>query len=126
MVDYCGAIHEKLLTCWLKCLESVLRTAARLVGRISGFDRVSGYMQNILHWLPYSQRIVYHVSSLAQCCVARLVTSTTLSPGTLLLQCYYSASYFIKIFCPSGVTGLPYADCYPIAPGLLCGWSYDR
>jgi len=41
-------------------------------------------------------------------------TSPILSPRTLLLHCYYSASYLIALFCPN-------ADCYPTAPSLLCG-----
>jgi len=44
-LDYCSAIYEGLPTCLLKCLGRVLRTAARLVGRIPRFSRVSGYMQ---------------------------------------------------------------------------------
>src|SRR6218665_2554444 len=43
-LDYCSAIYEGLPTCWLKCLDMVLRTAARLVGRIPRFGRVSGYI----------------------------------------------------------------------------------
>ena len=39
----------------VKCLDRVLRTAARLVGRIPRFGRVSGYMRDVLHWLPYPQ-----------------------------------------------------------------------
>src|SRR6218665_2076911 len=50
-------------------------------------------------------------------------TCPILSPGTLLLHCYYSASYLITLFCPGGVAGPPNADCYPTAQSLLCGWS---
>src|SRR6218665_2964703 len=50
-------------------------------------------------------------------------TSPILSPGTLLLHCYYSASYLIALFCPGGVAGPSNADCYPTAPSLLYGWS---
>src|SRR6218665_4053754 len=50
-------------------------------------------------------------------------TSPILSPGTLLLHCYYSASYLITLFWPGGVAGPPYTDRYPTAPSLLCGWS---
>ena len=42
-------------------------------------------------------------------------TSPILSPGTVLLHCYYSASYLIALFCPGGVAGPPNADCYPTA-----------
>jgi len=54
-LDYCSAIYEGLPTCPLKCLDRVLRTAARLVGRIPWFGSVSGYMQDVLHWLHYPQ-----------------------------------------------------------------------
>src|SRR6218665_4103858 len=50
-------------------------------------------------------------------------TSPILSEGTLLLHCYYSASYLITLFSPGGVAGPPNADCYPTASSLLCGWS---
>src|SRR6218665_514923 len=50
-------------------------------------------------------------------------TSPILSPGTLLLHCYYSASYLITLFCPCGVAGPPYMDCFPTSPSLLCSWS---
>src|SRR6218665_3506130 len=43
-------------------IDRVLRTAARLVGRIPRFGRVSEYMRDVLHWLPYPQRIVYTAS----------------------------------------------------------------
>src|SRR6218665_845955 len=68
-LDYCSAIYEGLPTCRLKCLDSVLRTAARLVGRIPRFGRVSGYMRDVLHWLPYPQRIVYCVAALVRRCI---------------------------------------------------------
>src|SRR6218665_277129 len=44
---------------------------------------------------------------------------TTLSKGTLLPHCGYLASYLIALLCASGVTDLPYADCYTTAPSLL-------
>src|SRR6218665_3042671 len=117
-LDYCSAIYEGLPTCRVKCLDRVLRTAARLVGRIPKFG--SGYKRDVLHWLPYPQRIVSYL------CVGSALhrgTSPILSPGTLLLHCYYSASYLTALFCPGGVAGPPYTTCYPTAPSLLCGWS---
>src|SRR6218665_2482408 len=120
-LDYCSAIYEGLPTYRVKCLDSVLRTAARLVGRIPRFGRVSGYMRDVLHCLPYPQRIVYRISALVRRCIEGLASSYP--PGTLLLHCYYSASYLIALFCPGGVAGPPNADCYPTAQSLLCGWS---
>src|SRR6218665_995324 len=46
-LDYCSAIYAGLPTCRLKCLDRVLRTAARLVGRIPRFGRVSGHMHKL-------------------------------------------------------------------------------
>src|SRR6218665_134892 len=51
-LDYCSAVYEWLPICRLKCLDRVLRTSARLVGRILKFCRVSAYMRDVLHWLP--------------------------------------------------------------------------
>src|SRR6218665_2282476 len=72
----------------LKCLDRLLRTAARLVGRIPKFGRVSVYnMRDVLHWLPLP---------VAHCLPRRCIGSalhgrfgTTLSPGTVLPHCYY-------------------------------------
>ena len=71
-LDYCRAIYEGLPTCRLKCLDRVLRMVARLVGRNSRFGRVSGYMRDVLHWLPYPQRIVYRVAALVRHCIEGL------------------------------------------------------
>jgi len=71
-LDYCSAVYEVLPICRLKCLNRVLRTAARLVGRIYKFGRVSTYMPDVLHWLPYPQRIVYRVAALVRSCMEGL------------------------------------------------------
>src|SRR6218665_1730819 len=34
------------------CLERVMRSAARLIGKIQKFDHVTRYMLDVLHWLP--------------------------------------------------------------------------
>src|SRR6218665_166539 len=72
---------EGLPICRLKCLDRVLRTAARLVGRIPRFGRVSGHMRDILHWLPYPQRIIYCVAALVRRCMEGL------APPYLREQC---------------------------------------
>ena len=41
-----------------------------IMGRIPRFRRVSGYMQDVLHWLPNPQHIIYHISVLVQCCIS--------------------------------------------------------
>ena len=45
-------------------LDRVLRSAARLIGRIPKFGSVSAYMRDVLHWLPVAQRISYRIASL--------------------------------------------------------------
>ena len=71
-LDYCSAIYDGLPACRIGSLNRVLRTAARLVGRIPRFGRVSEYMRDVLHWLPYPQRIVYRISVLVRRCIEGL------------------------------------------------------
>ena len=71
-LDYCSAVYQRLRICRLKCLDRVLRTAARFVGRIPKFGRVSAYMRDVLHWLPYPKRIVYRVAALVRRCMEGL------------------------------------------------------
>ena len=73
-LDYCRAVYEGLPTCGLKCLDNVLRMAARLVGCIPRFGWVSGYMQDVLYWLPYPQRNVYRISALVRRCMEGLAS----------------------------------------------------
>src|SRR6218665_3792845 len=42
----------------------VLRSAARLIGRVSKFDNISANMRDVLHWLPLRQRIEFRVAVL--------------------------------------------------------------
>jgi len=46
--------------------------AVRHVGCVLRFGRVSGYMRDVLHWLPYPQRNVYCVSALVRHCIEGL------------------------------------------------------
>src|SRR6218665_936945 len=46
------------------CLDRVMRSAARLIGRVSKFDHISAYMRDVLHWLPLRQRIEFRVAVL--------------------------------------------------------------
>src|SRR6218665_994443 len=80
-LDYCRAVYEGLPICRLKCLDRVLRTADRLVGRIPKFGRVSAYIWDVLHWLQYPQRIVYRVAALVRRCMEGL------APPYLWEQC---------------------------------------
>src|SRR6218665_52305 len=40
-------------------LDRVLRSAARLIGGVTKYASISGYMRDTLHWLPIRQRIFY-------------------------------------------------------------------
>src|SRR6218665_236866 len=71
-LDYCGTLYHGLPACRTGFLNRVLRTAARLVGRISKFGHVSEYMRDELHWLPYPHRIAYRVSALVRRCTEGL------------------------------------------------------
>src|SRR6218665_739500 len=74
-------------------------------------------------WSPYPLPTAHCLPHLCVGSALHGGTFPILSPGTLLLHCYYSASYLITLFCPGGAAGPPNADCYPTAPSLLCGWS---
>jgi len=92
-----------------------------LVGRITRFGRVSGYMRDVLHCLPYPQRIVYRVAALVRRCMAGL------APPYLREQRCPTVTIERRISLHSSVqpevTSPSYTDCYPTAPSLLCGWS---
>src|SRR6218665_878032 len=98
----------------------VLRTAARLVGSSARFGQMSGYMQDVLHWLTYLQPIVYRVSALVRRCIEGLAPPylRELCCSTVTNQHHISlhSSAQAELLVP------PYANCYPTAPSLLCGW----
>src|SRR6218665_44395 len=50
----------------------LLRSAARLIGRIPKYDHISIYMRDILHWLPAQQRIEYRMAALVWRCLLGL------------------------------------------------------
>ena len=49
-LDYCSALYVGLPVTRVGCLDRVLRSAARLVGRIPRFGHVTDYMRDVLHW----------------------------------------------------------------------------
>jgi hypothetical protein len=67
-LDYCLSLYSGLPSSRLVCLYCVLRSAARLIGRIPKFDHVSNYMLEFLHWLPIRQRIEYRIGALVWRC----------------------------------------------------------
>ena len=50
-------------------LQSVLRSAARLVLRLPGSSSISSLMREQLHWLPFPDRIDYKLCVLAYKCL---------------------------------------------------------
>ena len=69
-LDYsnCSTLYTGLPAFRLSCLERVMRSAARLIGKIQKFDHVTRYTLDVLHWLPVRQRIQYRVVSLVWRC----------------------------------------------------------
>src|SRR6218665_1008424 len=63
-LDYCSSLYIGFPATRLNCLDCVLRSAARLIGRLSKFDHISAYMRDVLHWLPLRQRIEFRVAVL--------------------------------------------------------------
>lgn len=60
---YCSSLYSVLPTVLLACIDRVLCSAARVIGRISKFDHVSSYILEDLRWVPVGQRIAYRVGS---------------------------------------------------------------
>ena len=67
--DHCCSILVGLPLGVLGRLDRVLRSAARLIGRIPKFASVSAYMRDVLHWLPVAQRISYRIAALVSRCI---------------------------------------------------------
>src|SRR6218665_3448052 len=59
----------------MKKLRRVHRAAARLIGGFRKFDDISHYMRDVLHWLPFPQRISYRIASLVWRCLSGLAPS---------------------------------------------------
>ena len=71
-LDYCCSLYAGLPISRLSCIDRVLRSAARLIGRIPKFSHISSYMRDVLHWLPLKQRIEYRISTLVWRCMLGL------------------------------------------------------
>ena len=68
-LDYCNSLLSGINKKLLNRLESVLRSAARLVMRKQKFDPISEDIRNTLHWLPVCQRIEFKLGILAFKCL---------------------------------------------------------
>src|SRR6218665_2140304 len=69
-LDYCSSIFVGLPGVRMEKLRRVHRAAARLIGGFRKFDRISPYMRDVLHWLPFPQRIFYRIASLVWRCLS--------------------------------------------------------
>ena len=65
-------LYHGLPACRIGSLNRVLRTAARLVGCIPKFGKVTEYIRDELHWLLYPHRIAYGISALVRRCIEGL------------------------------------------------------
>ena len=68
-IDNCCSLLAGLPLGVLGRLDRVLRSAARLIGRLPKFSPVSAYIRDVLHWLPISQRISYRTAAVVSRCV---------------------------------------------------------
>ena len=68
-LDYCNSLLSGINKELLNRLESVLRSAARLVLRKRKFDPISDDIRNTLHWLPVRQRIEFKLGILVFKCL---------------------------------------------------------
>src|SRR6218665_2831817 len=60
-LHYYSTLYVCLPAVHLGCLERVIRTAARLIPKIG---HISGYMLDVLHWLPLQQRIIFLIGTM--------------------------------------------------------------
>ena len=91
--DLTIAASSVLPTVRLKCLGSVLRPAARLIGCVPKFDQVAGQLRNILHWFLITQQIRYRVAALVWHCRICLTLPTLLSSEDLSTELWALAPF---------------------------------
>src|SRR6218665_648311 len=65
-LDYCSTLYIGIPATRLNCLDHVLRSASRLIGRVSKSDHISAYMRDVLHWLSLRQLIEFRVAVLVR------------------------------------------------------------
>src|SRR6218665_1787069 len=95
-LDYCKSLLAGLSNEFVNKLQSVLRSAARLVLRKRKFDPISDDLHNKLHWLPIHQRIQYKLGVLVYKCqhgAAPSYLADMISPVGNGSQCLRSATH---------------------------------
>ena len=127
-IDYCNGLLAGIPDHMCSRLQSVLKSSARLVLRLSSHAGVSDVMRRVLHWLPIQHRITYKLCILAFRCqhgsapeyLSRYCIPTSsvsgraqlrsASNGTLLVpktrtKVFSSAAF--SFACPSAWNSLP-------------------
>ena len=82
-LDYCNSLLTGISDELANKLQSVLRSAARLILGKQKFDPISDDLRQRLHWLPVKQRIQYKLGLLVYRCLHGLATpylSSMLTP----------------------------------------------
>ena len=80
-LDYCNGVLAGLPINQVNRLQSILRTAARLVLRLPGRASVTDRMRDDLHWLDVSKRVTFKHCVLAFKCQTR---SRTILPNVVV------------------------------------------
>src|SRR6218665_1569324 len=68
-LDYCNSLLAGVSNELINKLQSVLRSAARLVLRKRKFDPITDDLRHQLHWLPIRQRIKYKLGVIVYKCL---------------------------------------------------------
>ena len=89
-LDYCNSLLAGVSDELVNRLQSVLRSAARLVLRKRKFDPISIDLRECLHWLPIRQRIQYKLGLLVYKCLHGLAPSYLSDMLTLVSADPYS------------------------------------
>ena len=63
-LDYCNARYLNAPMCELHRLQMLINTAARVVSGRSRFDHIADFVNDVLHWLPITQRVHFKLCTL--------------------------------------------------------------
>lgn len=68
-MDYCNSLLYGISAGETAKLQSVMRTAARLISGKRKFDSVTPFMRDTLHWLPVHERIQFKICLMVYRCM---------------------------------------------------------